>query len=182
MEAATACACDPISLIRSGLQQSLPEMPRRFDRLRTPYNIPVAQAMKCRAKRVHAPRSRPLFTRVVHAARSPSTQRRSRPPFTRFCNVHALCSRIYRPVHAHRSRFRCTVHAFGAPFTRGAHPFTRTATPVRRTGRVSLPEPSPSPRRSARRRRRRRGHGLEELGVWWTFRSAPVLLHGRLCR
>ena len=98
--------------------------------------------MKCRAKRVHAPRSRPLFTRVLHAARSPSTQRRSRPPFTRFCNVHALCSRIYRPVHAHRSRFRCTVHAFGAPFTRGAHPFTRTATPVRRTGRVSLPEPT----------------------------------------
>ena len=81
--------------------------------------------MKCRAKRVHAPRLRPLFTRVLHAARSPSTQRRSRPPFTRFCNVHALCSRIYRPVHAHRSRIRCTRSR--AALTRSRGPAHRSA-------------------------------------------------------
>ena len=94
--------------------------------------------MKCRAKRVHAPRSRPLFTRVLHAARSPSTQRRSRPPFTRFCNVHALCSRIYRPVHAHRSRFRCTVHAWRSPvhaWRSPVHADRHTGSP---TGRVSV--------------------------------------------
>ena len=82
-------------------------------------------SMKCRAKRVHAPRLRPLFTRVLHAARSPSTQRRSRPPFTRFCSVHALCSRIYRPVHAHRSRIRCTRSR--AALTRSRGPAHRSA-------------------------------------------------------
>jgi len=81
--------------------------------------------MKCRAKRVHAPRLRPLFTRVLHAARSPSTQRRSRPPFTRFCSVHALCSRIYRPVHAHRSHIRCTRSR--AALTRSRGPAHRSA-------------------------------------------------------
>ena len=87
--------------------------------------------MKCRAKRVHAPSLHPLFTRLVHAARSPFTQRGSRPSSTQFCNVHALCSRIYRPVHAHRSRIRATVHAHRSlvhAFTRSpVHAFTRTA-------------------------------------------------------
>ena len=86
---------------------------------------PSWRRMKCRAKRVHAPRLRPLFTRVLHAARSPSTQRRSRPPFTRFCSVHALCSRIYRPVHAHRSRIRCTRSR--AALTRSRGPAHRSA-------------------------------------------------------
>ena len=64
--------------------------------------------MKCRAKRVHAPRLRPLFTRVLHAARSPSTQH----------VVHALRSldfATFTPfVHAFIDPFTRTVHAFGA--------------------------------------------------------------------
>jgi len=121
--------------------------------------------MKCRAKRVHAPRSRPLFTRLVHAARSPSTQRRSRPPFTRFCKT-------FTPfVHAFIDPFTRTVHAFGAPFTHSVHrsrvALTRSRGPPHRFAELVAVR-YPSPRRSARRRRRRRGHGPEELGVWWT--------------
>ena len=60
--------------------------------------------MKCRAKRVHAPRLRPVFTRLVHPPRNV---------------VHALRPRIYRPVHAHRSRIRCTLSRAALTRSRG---------------------------------------------------------------
>ena len=117
-------------MVIAGAQRDLEALkpcPGRAKLKPPPRGFPVMISCDCgvRGMRYEMPgetRSRPAFTPCVHAARSPSTQRRSRPPSTH------LSTRSRAP-------FTHSVHAF----TRSAHPFTRTGTPVRRTGRVSLP-------------------------------------------